>query len=162
MRWLAACQTTSGYFSSDYIYIDNFSTGVYPSGSTRWIMLKIASDRYVSISKNSLLLTIWRFIPRQTFRTTRHAVVQTPSTGLRHPSFGGRCRKAMLGVWLWWCEFETGVQDTVHNVSTCCVAMRGRYHAWPWLIEELSDEASLSFLDRLFPPRITHQTEDSA
>ena len=24
---------------------------------------------------------------------------QTPSTGLRHPSFGGRCRKAMLGVW---------------------------------------------------------------
>ena len=23
---------------------------------------------------------------------------QTPSTGLRHPSFGGRCRKAMLGV----------------------------------------------------------------
>ena len=25
--------------------------------------------------------------------------VQTPSTGLRHPSFGGRCRKAMLGVW---------------------------------------------------------------
>ena len=25
---------------------------------------------------------------------------QTPSTGLRHPSFGGRCRKAVLGVWL--------------------------------------------------------------
>ena len=24
-------------------------------------------------------------------------VLQTPSTGLRHPSFGGRCRKAMLG-----------------------------------------------------------------
>ena len=23
---------------------------------------------------------------------------QTPSTGLRHPSFGGRCRKTMLGV----------------------------------------------------------------
>ena len=23
---------------------------------------------------------------------------QTPSTGLRHPSFGGGCRKAMLGV----------------------------------------------------------------
>ena len=32
---------------------------------------------------------------------------QTPSTGLRHPSFnecpfsGGRCRKAMVGVWVW-------------------------------------------------------------
>ena len=25
--------------------------------------------------------------------------LQTPSTGLRHLSFGGRCRKAMLGVW---------------------------------------------------------------
>ena len=24
--------------------------------------------------------------------------MQTPGTGLRHPSFGGRCRKAMLGV----------------------------------------------------------------
>ena len=24
---------------------------------------------------------------------------QTPSAGLRHPSFGGRCRKAMIGVW---------------------------------------------------------------
>ena len=24
---------------------------------------------------------------------------QTPSTGLQHPSFGGRCRKAVLGVW---------------------------------------------------------------
>ena len=28
---------------------------------------------------------------------------QIPSTGLRHPSFGGRCRKAMLGVWLGAC-----------------------------------------------------------
>ena len=28
-----------------------------------------------------------------------HTESQTPSTGLRHPSFGGRCRKAMLGVW---------------------------------------------------------------
>ena len=27
---------------------------------------------------------------------------QTPWTGLRHPSFlGGRCRKAMLGVWIY-------------------------------------------------------------
>ena len=24
---------------------------------------------------------------------------QTPNTGLRHPSLGGRCRKAVLGVW---------------------------------------------------------------
>ena len=28
-----------------------------------------------------------------------HAQTQTPNTGLRHLSFGGRCRKAMLGVW---------------------------------------------------------------
>ena len=26
-------------------------------------------------------------------------ITQTPSAGLRHPSFGGRCRKAMIGVW---------------------------------------------------------------
>ena len=26
-------------------------------------------------------------------------LAQTPSTGLGHPSFGGRCRKAMFGVW---------------------------------------------------------------
>ena len=30
---------------------------------------------------------------------------QTPGTGLRHPSFGGRCRKAMLGV-----SVDTGVR----------------------------------------------------
>ena len=24
---------------------------------------------------------------------------QTPSTGFRYPSFGGKCRKARLGVW---------------------------------------------------------------
>jgi len=28
-------------------------------------------------------------------------MAQTPGTGLRHPSFGGRCRKAVLGVWGW-------------------------------------------------------------
>ena len=28
-----------------------------------------------------------------------HAGGQTPSPGLPHPSFGGRCRKAVLGVW---------------------------------------------------------------
>ena len=75
VRWLAACQTTSGDFLSDYIYIDNLSTGVYPSGSPRWIMLNIINDRYVSISRNTLFLTIWRFIPRQAFRMTRHAMV---------------------------------------------------------------------------------------
>ena len=35
-----------------------------------------------------------RCVPKTTVRDP------TPSTGLRHPSFlGGRCRKAMLGVW---------------------------------------------------------------
>ena len=33
---------------------------------------------------------------------SRKELGQTPSTGLRHPSFGGRGRrKAMLGVWSW-------------------------------------------------------------
>ena len=31
---------------------------------------------------------------------SRQPPAQTPSIGLRHPSFGGRCRKAMLGVCL--------------------------------------------------------------
>ena len=35
---------------------------------------------------------------------------QTQSTGLRHPSFGGRCRKTMLGVW----------QLAVLVLSGCC------------------------------------------
>ena len=26
---------------------------------------------------------------------------QTPNAGVRHPSFGGRCQKAVLGVWVW-------------------------------------------------------------
>ena len=33
---------------------------------------------------------------------------QTPSTGLRHLSFGGRCQKEMLGVWL--CPYKAGPQ----------------------------------------------------
>ena len=38
------------------------------------------------------------------FKTTIWVILnfvypQTPSTGLRHPSFEGRCRKAVLGVW---------------------------------------------------------------
>ena len=32
---------------------------------------------------------------------------QTPSTALRHPSFGGRCRKAVLGVWGGQCAGST-------------------------------------------------------
>ena len=31
----------------------------------------------------------------------RQGLGQTPSIGLRHPTFGERCRKAMLGVWVW-------------------------------------------------------------
>ena len=37
---------------------------------------------------------------RPASRLEVHGVVQTPSTALRHPSFGGRLRKAMLGVWV--------------------------------------------------------------
>ena len=51
---------------------------------------------------NSLMSAVYRsvsssvslcFVPRINW-------FQTSSTGLRHPSFGGRCRKAMLGVWV--------------------------------------------------------------
>ena len=35
---------------------------------------------------------LWRKVPESDARS------QTPNTGLRHPSFGERCRKAMLGV----------------------------------------------------------------
>ena len=38
---------------------------------------------------------VWRKVPESDARS------QTPSTSLRHPSFGGRCRKAVLGVWGW-------------------------------------------------------------
>ena len=37
-------------------------------------------------------------IPARTVLPSQ-ALTQTPSIGLRHPSSGGRCRKAMLGVW---------------------------------------------------------------
>ena len=33
----------------------------------------------------------------------RHSERQTPSTALRHPLFGERCRKTMLGVWVKGC-----------------------------------------------------------
>ena len=39
---------------------------------------------------------LWRKVPERDARSMH--VTQTPSTGLRHPSFGGRCRKEMLGV----------------------------------------------------------------
>ena len=42
---------------------------------------------------------LWRKVPESDARSVVR-IAQTPSTGLRHPSFfGGRCRKAMLGVW---------------------------------------------------------------
>ena len=46
---------------------------------------------------------LWRKVPESGARSVDHTArspsTQTPSTGLRHPSFGGRCRKAVLGVW---------------------------------------------------------------
>ena len=42
---------------------------------------------------------LWNKVPESDARSV--VLTQTPSTGLRHPSFGGRCRKAMLGVWYW-------------------------------------------------------------
>ena len=58
---------------------------------------------------------VWRKVPESDARSVvsshipalvvRHSFhqtlpwLQTPSSGLRHPSFGGRCRKVMLGVW---------------------------------------------------------------
>ena len=47
---------------------------------------------------------------------------QTPSTGLRHPSFGGRCRKAMLGV----CNFVTLCSVEVLTPPTAAVNTAAR------------------------------------
>ena len=45
-------------------------------------------------------LQLWRKVPESDAGSV--GLCQTPSTGLRHPSFnfGGRCRKAMLAVWV--------------------------------------------------------------
>ena len=45
-----------------------------------------------------------------------HAQPQTPSAGLRHPSFGGRCRKAMLGVWLSPSLFQSRVEPSAAGI----------------------------------------------
>ena len=61
---------------------------------------------------------------------------QTPSTGLRHPSFGGRCWKAMLGVWAEQClrscgsEFQMNSKCGVQSKRKCeshesCVCIVG-------------------------------------
>ena len=44
-------------------------------------------------------------------------VPQTPSTGLRYPSFGGRCRKAMLGMCVYQRPFVAGVDSGRQRVS---------------------------------------------
>ena len=53
----------------------------------------IKSDHHSSTVRTTFRETLGR----NELYTQDHT--QTPSTGLRHPSFGGRCRKAMLGVW---------------------------------------------------------------
>ena len=44
------------------------------------------------------IIQYYQSTPTARFEMLCHAVTQTPSAGLRHPSFGGRCRKAVLGV----------------------------------------------------------------
>ena len=50
---------------------------------------------------------------------------QTPSTGLRHPSSkeGGRCRKAMLGVWVLLTEVISGRSNSrgggTNSIQAC-------------------------------------------
>ena len=67
----------------------------------------------------------------------RHALFQTPSTGLRHPSLGGMCRKEMLGVWSSVCVddmdgsadgLDTLRHDGQVNVTVLCMNLYLR----PW------------------------------
>ena len=56
--------------------------------------------------------------PVATDRTLRHHMTQTPSTGLRHPSFGGMCRKAVLGVCMWpWSKADPSNWGTLISAS---------------------------------------------
>ena len=67
--------------------------------------------------------------------------MQTASTGLRHPSFtfGGRCRKAMLGVWHWCC-----VSNMAHLNFVCGFIgplkwrQNGWSRLWHWTMEDSS------------------------
>ena len=71
-----------------------------PESDARSVAYSV-STAFLSSSSNAALRP-----RRQMARGTRgrvEAYSQTPSTGLRHPSFGRRCRKAMLGVWLIQC-----------------------------------------------------------
>ena len=67
---------------------------------------------------------VWRKVPGSDARSV--GKIQTPSTGLRHPpfNFGGRCRKAMLGVW---------ARHRPHDSLLCCLlSPRSTLHSqWP-------------------------------
>ena len=66
-------------------------------------------DRFVGDSTPAILAAVvlfilpsrpprWMACCRSKATAISEYLYQTPSTSLRHPSFGGRCRKAMLGV----------------------------------------------------------------
>ena len=72
---------------------------------TQWYIFRQWSrDNLASVTPTAAA-TAWRRSTPSPSAWCCHTSRQTPSAGLRHPSFGGRCRKvAMLGVWQpgWW------------------------------------------------------------
>ena len=76
---------------------------------TRQATAKVAQDYEERPDTNASLIF---FSPGQWGLCARVGVGRrgghkTPSTGSRHPSFGGRCRKAVLGVWGGQCAGST-------------------------------------------------------
>ena len=69
---------------------------------------------------------------------------QTPSTGLRHPSFGGRCRKAMLGVCLH--PSHTPFLHPQHVILTPTPLLRPHSHSQPSPVVSIID--NMDFLTR--------------
>ena len=107
----ASCQLSGSGFVADHAghtrgagnvrYVSSRLTAGLP-GCGSLISSRVVSERGFDANSNHWFTTSFlpgRKMPESDARSV--GSTQTPSTGLRHPSFlGGRCRKAMLGVWV--------------------------------------------------------------
>ena len=90
---------------------------------------------------------------------------QTPSTGLRHPSFGGRCRKAMLGV----CGRDRHPRIALHSHNgRCSSASRSSFfkeqiygHSWPTDFTEIVLVQLMSIFAFIIRIQATHSTDST-
>ena len=74
------CQPTSAEDNATSVYLP-----------TDWLSQRTARDGHVAVCRPVS-------VSQGQFSRRTQSVLQTASAGLRHPSFGGRCRKAMLGA----------------------------------------------------------------